>query len=505
MEKLIWLQAQATALQSRWQAVKDYRAYYAGEHPVYLSARQQEYLGDLLTAAEHTVCLNLCRLIVDILRERLRLVSFASPDETLRLWVADLWNRAKLDIEQVTLYRRALRDGSAFLVVSWDAEANEPILVANRCYDGDTGLVSYADSETGQTRFAIKYWTITDPLSSKFGQRRRTIFLPDRIVRQQEDPRGEYGWSAIPPDEGPALQWWTDTMQPGGRPLGLAAIEFQNPGGVSELEGIIGLQNAINKIMLDLLAAADLTGFQMYVASFPGPAPAPTGETPETTSDDFAVGPGRLLMLYENAAFQAVRAGDLKPLIDTLQTLVSSMGKITRTPQYYLWQSGNWGDDVPSGEALKQMESGLVARANERTVQFGDAWVQAVRVAARLHNAMGRRPTLNTEATLTPIWGATEVRNELLISQIAQNHMALGVPAEVLWQSMLGYTPEQVAEMKRLRAAEQAAGLADLLLTTGQISTTGGGNGNTPVIAGSTFGPAAPTTTGPDRSNVSAT
>ena len=481
MEKFIWLQAQAANLAATWQAVKDYRAYYDGDHPVFLSARQQEYLGDLLTKASHTVCFNVCRLVVDILRERLKVIGFESDDPALALWVADLWNRAKLDIEQVTLHRRALRDGASYLIVGWDAETGWPTLTANRRYDGDNGTTYYVDDETTKPRAAVKYWAVSDPLTKKFGQKRRTLFYADRIIRQQEDVRGEFGWTPIAADEGPALQFWTATLNEGGKPLGLAAIEFQNPGKISELEDVIGLQNAVNKALLDLLAAADLTGFQMYAVSYPGPAGAAPTNDDEATDDDIQIAPGRLLELFEGATMNAIRAGDLKQLIETLQTIIGAIGKTTRTPQYYLWQSGNWGDDVPSGEALKQMESGLVARAHERIVQFGDAWVQAIRVAARLHNAMGGTPTLNAEASLSPVWASAEVRNELLISQEAQNHATLGVPQEFLWRNKLGYTAVQVKEMKQLRAAEQAEQLANIVMglaTNGQQNPGGaGGNG----------------------------
>jgi hypothetical protein len=481
MEKLIWLQAQASDLAATWQAVQDYRNYYDGNHPIFLSNRQQEYLGDLLTKASHTVCFNVCRLVVDILRERLKVIGFESDDPALRLWVADLWNRAKLDLEQVTLHRRALRDGASYLIVGWDTERNEPTLTANRRYDGDAGLTYHLDGETNKPRAAVKYWAVSDPLNAKkFGQKRRTLFYSDRILRQKEDYRGEFGWLPIDVDEGPAVQYWTETLREGAPPLGLAAIEFLNPGKVSELEDIIGLQNAVNKALLDLLAAADLTGFQMYAVSYPGPASGAPTDDDDLTSDDIKIAPGRLLELFEGATMNAIRAGDLVQLIQTLQTIIGAIGKTTRTPQYYLWQSGNWGDDVPSGEALKQMESGLVARANERIVQFGDAWVQAMRMAARLHNAMGGTPTLNAEASLTPVWASAEVRNELLISQEAQNHATLGVPQEFLWRWKLGYTADQVTEMKRLAAQEQAAQLANLLMgmqQNGQQSF-GGGGGN---------------------------
>ncbi|MCX7851811.1 MAG: phage portal protein [Caldilineales bacterium] len=509
MERLIYLMAQSSTLTAAWRAVRDYRAYYAGDHPVYLSARQQEYLGHLLTEAEHTVAFNVCRLVVDTLRERIRLLGFESDDEDVQLFLARLWDTAKLDMEQIAVHRRALRDGRSFLIVGWDRTHQLPTLIANRLYDGADGVSCYYDDETGQPLVAIKHWSVSNPLSPQYGQERRTIYLPDRILRQQADTHAEYGWRPLDPAEGPALQYWTSNLAADGTPLGLAVIEFRNPGGVSELEDIIGLQNALNKTTLDLLAAADTLGFPLLTISYPGP---PTANSTPTTTDetaaDLPIAPGRVTELFEGAEMHALPAGDLSQLLHTLRTIVSAVGAVSRTPQYYLWPTGNWGDDVPSGEALKQLESGLVARAQERTVQFGDAWAAAARMAIRLYNALGVGPTLNAEARITPIWASTEVRNVFTDAQAALMHYELGVPAEILWREKLGYTAEQIAEMKRLKALEQAASLSATLLGVNRVATNVrqpasrpvalGGNGRQPGIsglAGPRTAPASPTDT----------
>ncbi len=244
--------------------------------------------------------------------------------------------------------------------------------------------------------------------------------------------------------------------------------------------------------MLDLLAAADTMGFPLLTISYPGPSGSSATDSEAETADDLKIAPGRVTELFENAEMRAIPAGDLSQLINTLRTLVSAVGAVARTPQYYLWPTGHWGDDVPSGEALKQLESGLVARANERMVQFGDAWATAARQALRLWNAMGRGPLLNERARLTPVWASAEVRNVFTDAQAALMHHELGVPVEVLWREKLGYTAEQIAEMRSLRAAEQAQNLANAMLgvNNGRIRQPAtqpvalGGNGRRPGISG---------------------
>ena len=70
---------------------------------------------------------------------------------------------------------------------------------------------------------AVKYWRRDDILEADYGALRRTIYLPDRIMFYRQDAAGAYGWRPIDPQEGPAVQWWTDTMQ-GGREAAGAGV-----------------------------------------------------------------------------------------------------------------------------------------------------------------------------------------------------------------------------------------------------------------------------------------
>ena len=265
VERYIFLQAQSAELQQRWNAVRDYRDYYGGDHPVFLTDRQQEYLGPLMTRAEHTVAFNVCKAVVDTLRERIKVEGFTgkgAAGEALAEKAAEWFRDAQMDVQQITIHRRTGRDGNGYVIVDWDAEGEHPRWVPGRAYDGREGITYHIDPDTNQPIMAIKYWTVTNPLGVNHGEKRRTVYLPDRILRQREDPKGEYGWGPIDPIEGKPLQWWVNPMPVDGfepdasaEPLGVACVQWQTPGGVSDIEDLIGLQNGINKTMLDLLAA----------------------------------------------------------------------------------------------------------------------------------------------------------------------------------------------------------------------------------------------------------
>ena len=149
VERFIALQRQAATLADEWAKVQDYRDYYSGNHPVMLTNRQQEYLGDILTNSNHTVAFNLCRVIVDVLRERLSLSGFTGADaagEALAEQVWQWWEAAGMATESITVHRRALRDAMGYLIVDWDAERKAPRWKANSRYDGDTGVTFHTDA-----------------------------------------------------------------------------------------------------------------------------------------------------------------------------------------------------------------------------------------------------------------------------------------------------------------------------------------------------------------------
>lgn len=460
LERYIALLGEADKLETRWQATRDYRAYYAGDQETYLTPRQREYLGPLITEADHGCGFNVCKPVVDTLRERCKLRGYTGSDaagKALAAKLADWLERAHMDAQQITVHRRALRDGVGYVVVGWDAEDKRPTWTPNRAYDGDVGVTYHSDPETGAPVLACKYWRVSDPLSEQHRQRRRTVYLPDRILRFKEDAAGQYGWTPLEPREGLAVQWWTDTMQEGGQPLGVACIEFPNPGHVSELADIMGPQNALNKTYLDLQAAADATGFQIITISYPGPAGAAPVDDEDATDDDLSIAPGRALELFDGATAGTLPPGDLAQLIQTLHTNVAVVAAISRTPQYYLWPYG--GSDVPSGEALKQLESALEARATERTKLWGPAWVTAARIGARLYRAMGYTD-VEPEAGLHAEWDAVSVRNEFIQGQVAEIHQRLGIPQEVLWVRQLGYSQEDAEQFKALLLEAQRAQVA---------------------------------------------
>jgi len=483
LERFIHVQALVDRQVIAAERVRVLRLYYSGEHPTMLTKRQQEYLGALVDGEEFTFAHNLVRSVIDTLRERLDVSGFTvngqgvedaeladqpEPASQLAALFWSWWMKSKADSGQITLYRRALRDGKAYVIVDWDAENSRPKFMLHRVDAGDEqpGIVMHRDPEDdNHILYATRYFYTFDPLNpGKTGIQRKTVYLPGEIRKYIQGKLGQWQPHLDDGDSTWPLPWIDAT----GQPLGIPVIEFANPGG-SEISQIIGLQNALNKTWLDLIAAADASGFPILAIEYQGDGGfgAIQDDADVEGNDEFRFAPGRAIEV-DNANVKRIEAGDLSQLIATKDALIQAISGVSRTPAYYLRPVG--GGDVPSGEALKQLESGLVKRAAERQLIFGQAWADAFAMAHRMAQTFGPSLPELPEMDIQTVWTDANVRNELSQAQVGQIYQQLNVPDDTIWQYVLGFTPSEIAgwrDAQRRDEAVKLASVADALRRSG--------------------------------------
>jgi hypothetical protein len=489
LEQLIHMQSLVARQNEQAEKVLALRRYYDNLHPILLTRRQREYLGDLLSDEEFPFAHNHVKSVIDTLRERLSVTGVSiegvqedaanTPEAQVGTAFWEWWTKARLDSEQIRLYRRALRDGVTYIMVDYDPDKQRPRFSLHHVDAGDRepGIVMHRDpSDANRVLFATRHFTTFDPLNpGETGRQRKTVYLPDQIRKYIMGRSGQ--WEQYM-DAGDVM-WplpWTDRT---GAPLGVAVVEFANPGG-SEVEQIIGLQNALNKAWLDLLAAADTSGFPLiaveYDSSRLGPRLGATADSDadNTGADEIRLSPGRAIEI-DDATVHRLEAADMGQMIAVIDRIEQAISGVSRTPAYYLRPVG--GSDVPSGEALKQLESGLVRRAEERQLVFGQAWEDVFTLAYRVNQAYGPSLPELDEPSIHVEWADANVRNDQVIASTAESHQRLGVPQATLWR-MLGYTPEEIDEFKRAALADtnaKVAGIAAVLKTQQGLGAQGNG------------------------------
>ena len=374
---LSWLESQETERASKYTM---FRNYYDGDHLTQLTARMRKFLE---LKADQEFNLNACPIVVDALAEKLKVSGFDCDDkpDLLREW----WQRNRMDAVQAVVHLAAVRDGDTYLLVEWDNEQGKPRFTQENAYDGTQGVhVVYSDERRVMPVVAIKRWIVTSGQNIK--TRRTNLYYPDRIEKYSDGGTGQ-SWQQFNEDGQPWPIPWA---------FGIPVVHFRNKDqgysyGESELEDVTPIQNGLNKTFIDLLAAADTTGFQMYTATG-------VDKAPET------VAPGMMLWSTDqNVRYGAIPPADLSGLLALKDSVMADIGKLTRTPLSFFQLTGQ----VAAAGTLKEQRSGLIAKSLDRQVTFGNSWEDALYLARRLHNAYGAGK-LKEDAEISTLWSDDE-------------------------------------------------------------------------------------------------
>lgn len=405
-----------TESKPRYNLRTQYRDYYDGLHATMLTARQRAYL-QIKTGQEFND--NYCPVVVDALAERLSVTGFTvtGADEkqadTQSALFGEWWKASRMDETQGDTHTAAIRDGDAYAIVEWDQEHGRPSISFEYAFDGSEGVETVYDPN--RRRRALYGWKRWKGDEVEF----LNVYYPDRVEKYQfvsED------WQQISSESWPSLV--------------VPVIHFRNNAGGynygrSELHNVIPQQNALNKAIIDLVAAADTTGFRLYWM---------TGGDPGEQD----VVPGSWIYSTDaNARLGAIPGEDLSKLIQFRDAFVMEIARVSRTPLSFFQLTGQ----VAAEGTLKQQESGLLARVNKRQIDFGNSWEDVMSLCRRLHNIHSGDPVLDENATIETQWKDAETRDDLGRLQELKIKGEMGIPEEQLWSEM-GYTKAQIEDFK---------------------------------------------------------
>jgi hypothetical protein len=426
------------------EAVVLARDYYGGNQHVKLSDRQKEFLG---FEQDGRFAINLCRMIVNAVTERMIVSNLESPESNKSGWAWKVWEQNRLESLQQEIYTAAVRDGEFFVFTTWDAGLERIRFVPHRRYtdplvqgDGFGCKVFYEqDDPTLPARFATKRWTqrVYDNESKKFKRyRRMNVYYNNRIEKYiiGSSTKKEWGW--VPYKDGG--EWPIPWVSDNGEPLGIPIIQFSNPDNITELWDAIPIQDAINKASVDLIASVDAAGFPVRLT--PGFYLTTDGKAPEDDGGNYVeLTPGAFLFVPEGKTIEDLEIPNLKPMIDVLDAWILRLGQVTDTPLSRFQVTRQ----VRSEMTLKQEEAPLLARIKARQARFGSSWERAFAVASRLQNEYGGTDKV-TEAELNVIWDAAETKDaKQEIDIITQKVEGLGIPLTQAWKEA-GYSEEEI-------------------------------------------------------------
>lgn len=403
----------------------DERQANISENERYLSGKQP--LSFLSTTARTAVKLsrmasNIPAVQVTAIAERLRVTDMSLGG----VKDAALWGdcqRNDLDQMLPLAFREALGLGASYAIV-WDRTGRAMPKVS---VESASQVTLDVDPGSRETVAAFKRW-------SSGGMTHARLYLPDAVIPFTAD--GEN-----------AAQGWREGAHVK-NPLGVVpVVEFRNATrllgpGVSEIEDLKPLVDALNKILADLMVGSE------YYAR---PRRWASGVEMGSDDDGNPVNPfpeGDRMMISEamEARFGSLPAADLMSYEAAVKILIGQIMAVSALPAHYL---GSLTGQSPGADGLRAAEAALAARAEAKQTLFG----RPVEAIGRL--MVGIRTQSDPDSHEVAVrWADPATRSVAQEADAVVKLHAAGLLPASYALARLGYDADQIAEIRRARLAE---------------------------------------------------
>jgi hypothetical protein len=445
-----WLERLEKRLDDRWFRVMGRcDAYFEGDHNIaFATAQWREAFGSLLGPAVD----NWCPLIVESSTERMEVQGFrfgktSSADDAA--W--ELWQANNLDSWSDVAHTEAVKLGEAYWLIEPPARgSSDPPRITF-----ETPMQMIVATAAGDPRrrlAALKKWVDDD------GYVYATLYFPDAVVKYRSQEKARNGRRG---------QWIRRPDDPGGdNPLGEVPVVplLNSPDrfacGSSDLKVAFPIQDALNKLLCDMLITSEYMAFpQRVLLGIEVPKDPVTGQPISAAqlqaarSRLWAFEPARDSSGNPLPGIQPkvdqFSPADLANYVNARQHLVRALTAKTRTPPHYIL-----GEIVnASGDALTAAEAGLTSKVRKKLRFIGEGHEDAMRLAFL---AMGDKQKAS-ETSAETIWRDPERVTLAQLADAASKKKDIGVPWEVLMED-LGYGPTEIARMQTMQLTESLFG-----------------------------------------------
>lgn len=443
-----------TDLSARQPVIERRLDYLRGRHPLaYASEEFRGYMAGRFQGFSD----NWCSPVINSPAERMNIRGIrlsretAADKEAERVWLANSCDRHSSEALTVMLAA-----GRAHALV-WDNPRDEstPRITFERA---DQCIVHH-DAETGERVAGLKLWRDDETEYA-------TLYTPDAVWKWQRPaahvaPVGDRPDPAVHADGGwKPRQPRSDSAWPIGNPLGVVPlVEMRNQtllddAPISDIDGVIAMQDAINLVWAYLLNALDYASLPQRVITGSDVPKVPilddqgqkVGERPidlDTLVKD------RILWV-PNSEAQATEwsAARLDVFSSVIERAIEHVAAQTRTPPHYLiGRIANL-----SAEALASAETGLVSKTGERIVYATPELREIYALTELVRDNEARAQAMRGGRVL---WDDPQYR---ALSQRVDAMMKLrqvGFPFKFLAEQY-GLEPEEIERVMRMREDEAA-------------------------------------------------
>lgn len=396
--------------------------YYHGEAPLVYSS---EKLKEIFANIRARFAENLCAVVIDSVLDRLDTkFPTVSNNDNLTSQIEQLWQESGIVLEELNVHEDVCITGESF-VIAWVDEETEEV----QAYHNDSRMchVEYSSDNPRKAKFAAKWWKDDEEYI------RLTLYYEDRLEyyrsRTADDDSLTSSKPVLPSERTLEPMDPPSAENPFGRiPVFHFRSNLRRP--QSQLVNAIEIQDAVNKLLADMMIAAEFGAFpQRYIITQADITPlrnnpneiwwlppAEPGTQPVTTGQ-----------------FTAVNLGNYLEAIDRL---TRDLGVITRTPKHFFLSQG--GD--PSGEALRSMEAPLIKKVNRVQFSLATVWEE---LAQFLLGMKGVEVDLKE---IVVEYEPAESSQPTLEAQLRSSGRSAGIPLVTLLRRE-GWTREEIEQM----------------------------------------------------------
>lgn len=487
-EALAWVDKLYKVLASRRPEIEKAFRYFEGDQPLaYASPQWKQFHADRYKGFSD----NWCGVVGQVPVDRQEIIGFrlggstdVVTDDEKQLW-AD-WNRNELGAQSNQGFLSStIAKRSAVLV--WGDDNDEPEVTWEH---PSQVVVAYEPGNVRKRRAALKVWAEDDVEYA-------TLYLPTEVWKWQRGAIGRVqngrtetglyvsgafagaGWEPRlidsenwplpnPLDVVPIVEWVNRPML-GGEPI-------------SDIEGTMAMQDAINMLWAYLFAAADQASMAARVVLGAEPPKIPVldeqgqiiGSKPAKLED---LANGRLLFLpgvQGNApTIDQWDAAKLDVFTNVVTQGVGHVAAQTRTPGYYLLTNEAFAN--LNGDALTAADVPLVDKVGNQQVHFGPAAKETAALMALVRNRKDLAAAIRAaDARRFTQWKNPAMHSPSQVADAATKDRAVGMSLHSVLERRYGMSePEIDREMDRLRAEALDPVTSELLAKV----QTGAGNG----------------------------
>ena len=389
--------------------------YYHGQQPLaFLAPEARAALGDRLDR----LAVNIPRLLVDSIAERLRIVGFDRDD----VWPA--WTDSDLDQLAPLAHREALTLGTSYAVV-WAHPDGRP----NVSIESPRQVTVLKDPSTRRIVAAVKRWR-TDSTTEA------VLYEADRITRYSANTVGAttVGYRTV------------DVLD---NPLGtVPVVAFRNStrlleDGRSEMDDILGLTDALSKLTVDLMVGSEYTARPRRWATGLALGEDEDGEEVSPISE------GDRMMINEepDGKFGQLPGSDLAGYETAIGTIMRQISAVSGLPEHMLGIGG--GDNPTSADSIRASEAALTARAEARQAAFGRSWEQVARLMVAVRDGVDPE-----RVEVRVKWADAATRSVAQEADAVTKLYAAGLLPASTALARLGYTADEIEEIRAARRSE---------------------------------------------------